>query len=97
MALSAEQAARKVDELYSALVKRRPAIDKQERYFEGEQPLCYASDEWRRFHGERFAGFSDNWCGVVGAAAPELTEVAGVRLGDDAETMSDDERQLWWD
>ena len=99
MALNDEQAAKKVDALYAELTRRRPAIDNHERYFDGQQPLCYASDEWKRFHGQRFAGFSDNWCGVVGAAAPELTEVAGIRLGDDAETLSDVERVLWrdWD
>lgn len=99
MALNAEQAAKRVDSLYAELSSRRAAIDKQERYFSGEQPLCYASDEWKKFHGQRFAGFSDNWCGVVGAAAPELTEVSGIRLGDDVETLSAEERVLWrdWD
>ncbi len=99
MPLTAAQAAMKVDRLYQKLSSRRPKIDKFERYFDGEQPLCYASDEWKKFHGQRFAGFADNWCGVVGSAAPELTEIAGIRLGDDAEAMSDDERVLWrdWD
>ncbi len=97
MALTAEQAARKVDALYDALSSRRRDNNKFESYFDGEQPLCYASDEWKKFHGQRFAGFSDNWCGVVGSAAPELTELAGIRIGDDADAMSDDERVLWRD
>jgi Phage portal protein, SPP1 Gp6-like len=97
--LTAEQALAKVDALYGKLSGRRPEIEKSEHYFDGKQPLCYASDEWKKFHGERFAGFSDNWCGVVGAAAPELTEITGIRLGDDVEALSDDEKQLWrdWD
>lgn len=97
--LTAEQALAKVDVLYAKLASRRPEIEEFEDYFDGKQPLCYASDEWKKFHGERFAGFADNWCGVVGAAAPELTEITGIRLGDDVETLSDDERALWrdWD
>lgn len=99
MPLTPEQAARKVDHLYARLSDRRKTSDKFERYFDGEQPLCYASDEWKKFHGRRFKGFADNWCGVVGSAAPELTEIAGIRLGDDAEQLSGDERALWrdWD
>ena len=99
MALTAQEAAKKVDALYAKLSSRRPAIDKRERYFDGEQPLCYASDEWKKHHGQRFRDFADNWCGVVGAAAPELTEVAGIRLGDDTDAMSADEKVLWrdWD
>ena len=74
MALTAKQAAARVNTLYAELKTRRGPVDKRERYFKGEQPLRYASPEFQRFHGERFAGYSDNWCGVVGSAAPELTE-----------------------
>ena len=99
MPLTPDQAAKKVDALYEKLRKRRRDNDKFERYFDGEQPLCYASDEWKKFHGRRFKGFADNWCGVVGSAAPELTEISGIRLGDDPDNLSDDERELWrdWD
>ena len=94
MALTAEQAVARVEKLYAELQKRRPLVDKRERYFDGKQPLCYASDEFKKFHGQRFAGWSDNWCGVVGSAAPELTEFAAIHLGDDADDLSDDERLL---
>lgn len=94
MPLTAQQAAAKVNALYAELQARRPDIDKRERYMAGEQPLCYASDEFKRFHGQRFAGWSDNWCEVVGSAAPELTEFAAIHLGDDADDLSDDERSL---
>ena len=94
MALTAEQAAARVNALYADLQSRRPAIVKRESYFNGEQPLAYASDEFKRFHGQRFKGWSDNWCGVVGSAAPELTEFAAVHLGDDDMDLSDAERSL---
>jgi len=94
VALTAKQAAARVNALYAELKVRREPVAKRERYFKGEQPLRYASPEFQRFHGERFAGYSDNWCGVVGSAAPELTEFASIHLGDDAEDLSADERVL---
>lgn len=57
----------------------------------------YASESWRREHADRYKNFSDNWCGVVGTAAAERTEVTGVRLGDDVDTIDEQERQLWQD
>ncbi len=99
MRLTIEQAAARVDVLYHKLEDRRRPNREREDYFDGKQPLCYASDEWQKFHGDRFKGFADNWCGVVGSAAPELLEVLGVRLGRDSDVLSDNERQLWrwWD
>lgn len=94
MAITAQQAAQRVEKLYGALQKRKPRIDGREKYFAGEQPLCYASPEFRQFHGDRFKGWADNWCGVVGSAAPELTEFAGIHLGDDVDDLSADERVL---
>ena len=75
----------------------RPSLDKRERYFNGDQPLQFASQEWRNFHNDRFRGFSDNWCGVVGSAAADRTEVFGIRLGDDPAVQSPDEKALWDD
>lgn len=97
MSLTAEQALSLVGSLYAELSSRRPAIEKRERYFDGQQPLAFASQEWQKFHRDRFRNFSDNWCGVVGRAAPERTELFGVRLGDDPDVQSDDEKQLWRD
>lgn len=95
--MDATQALATVNSLYTQLVARRPEIDKYQRYFEGEQPLAYASEAWQREHSQRYKGFSDNWCGVVGSAAAERTEVSGLRIGDDDEPMDDQERALWRD
>lgn len=94
MALTADEAAKKVEALWAELSSRQSEIQRFEDYFDGKQPLCYASDEFKEFHRDRFAGWSDNWCGVVGSAAPELTEFAAIRLGDDSDDMSGDERVL---
>lgn len=93
MALSAEQATARVNALYADLAARRSEVARFERYFNGKQPLAYASDEFKAFHGRRFEGWSDNWCGVVGSAAPELTEFAAINLGD-GEDLSEPERAL---
>ena len=97
MGFTPAEAAYWVNLLHAEMTQRNEAIQKRERYFSGEQPLAYASQEWRNFHNDRFKGFSDNWCGVVGSAAPGRTEVFGIRLGDDAEVQSPDEEALWTD
>lgn len=97
MGLTPKQAAEIVNRLYSRLALRRPGIAKREDYFAGKHPLAFASPEWRKFHEDRFSGFSDNWCGVVARAAAERTEVFGVRLGNDPDVQSPDEAQLWQD
>lgn len=97
MALTAQKATQKVGKLLKELGRRRPDVDKRDRYFEGEQPLAYASDEFKKFHGSRFAGWSDNWCSVVGSAAAELTEFAAIRLGDDVTALDAEERSLLLD
>lgn len=74
-----------------------PSLVKREAYFNGDQPLQFASQEWRNFHNDRFKGFSDNWCGVVGSAAASRREVYGIHLGDDVEVQSPDEKMLWKD
>ena len=95
--MTPEQALAVVETLYGQLVARRSETQRLKDYFSGRHELVYASKEWRKYHQDRFANFSDNWCGVVGRAAPERTEVFGLRLGDDVDTQSDDERQLWRD
>ena len=95
--MDATQALSTMNALYPQLMQRRWETDRFERYFRGEQPLVYASEAWRREHSQRYKGFSDNWCGVVGSAAAERTEVSGIRIGDDNEPMDDSERSLWRD
>jgi hypothetical protein len=49
---SAEQALAWVNKLYDRLVARRPEVEKRWRYVDGQQPLVYATDEWKKFHSE---------------------------------------------
>ena len=99
--LTAAQAVAKVAVLYAGLAARRPEITRMEAYFRGDHPLTYATPEWAKAHQDRYKGFSDNWCRVVGTAPGQRTEVVGFRLPSEAsyEPLSEAERLLWddWD
>lgn len=84
-------------DLYARLAPRRSEITMLNNYYLGKQPLVFATDEWKKFHAKRYVGFSDNWCGVVGSAPGERTELTGFRVGSDLDTLSSDERLLWDD
>lgn len=95
--MNADQALAIAKQLYSKLISRRPEIERFESYDRGEHPLAYATDAWREDHARRYKDFSDNWCGIVGGASAERTEVTGIRLGDDTEAMDPAEKALWRD
>lgn len=94
---TAEEALKWVNQLYRVLQGRRPEVEKQFDYFEGRQPLAYATDQWKSFHQDRYRDFADNWCGVVGRSPVDRLRLDGIRVGDDLDVLSDDERLLWND
>ncbi|MBM7518282.1 phage portal protein [Nocardioides nitrophenolicus] len=94
---SLEEALKLVDQLYARLVDRRPSIEKQYRYLEGQQPLAYATDAWKKFHEDRYKDFSDNWCAAVARTAVARQRIDGLRLGGPTDTLTDDEQELWRD
>jgi hypothetical protein len=82
--LDAAEALRLVQRIYTRLNNRRPDIDKYEQYQRGEQPLSFATAEWKKANAERYAGFSDNWCGPVVAAEAERIRYTGMKLAEPA-------------
>lgn len=92
---TAQQALEWVAKLHKVIGSRSKEIESQFNYFEGKQPLVYATEQWRAFHEKRYEGFSDNWCGVVGRAPVDRLRIDGFRVGDDATTA--EERILWDD
>lgn len=66
--------------IYARLVGRRPDIVRAEEYYEGKQPLNFATKEWKDANAARYAGFSDNWCGTVVNAEAERLKPIGVTL-----------------
>lgn len=74
-----EQARALVDALASELQRRRPAANFLTSYYRGHQPLKFASDEFRRYHGDRYKGFADNWTQVVSDSPIERLTAIGVQ------------------
>jgi hypothetical protein len=72
------EALRLVVRIYTRLNARRPEIEKREKYYGGEQPLSFATQEWRRENAERYSGFSDNWSAPVVSAESERIRYTGM-------------------
>lgn len=76
--MNIERAEKLRDRIYERLSARRPTILDDEKYYRGEQPLSFATEEWRKANAARYAGFSDNWCGTVVNAEAERLDPIGV-------------------
>ena len=87
--MDATEALRLVMRIYARLNGRRPDIDKFERYERGDQPLSFATVEWKKANAERYVGFSDNWCAPVVSAEAERIRYTGMKtLGSDGKPSS---------
>jgi hypothetical protein len=89
-----EQALHLVGLLEQELMRRRPDIARFDRYYRGEHPLVYASDAFRQYHAQRYAGMSDNWTSIVADAPVERLTVNGVLPAGD--TRADVESWRVW-
>lgn len=85
------QALQLVALLENELTRRRSPIDRHNDYYRGKHPLRFASDEFAKFHGERYKDFSDNWVQVVADSPVERLTVTGFIA--DGETSAD--KDLW--
>lgn len=74
-----EQARDLVDALESELLNRRPSIIRHTDYYRGNQRLAFASDQFKKFHGDRYRNFSDNWVQVVSDSPVERLTVNGMQ------------------
>ncbi|WP_017616378.1 phage portal protein [Nocardiopsis salina] len=94
MAVSQADAVALTEALEAELSSRWGRISTHQAYYKGRQPLKFASEEFRKYHGERYAGFSDNWVQVVADSPVERLTVTGVTpSGDD---VADDESWRVW-
>jgi hypothetical protein len=89
--MDADAARKLTQRIYTRLNNRRPDIERAEKYYEGDQPLNFATEEWKKANAARYADFSDNWCGTVVNAEAErlkpigvtnMPKVAGAKLWD---------------
>jgi len=76
------EALRLVNRIYLRLAARRPYNEKAEKYYGGDQPLSFATAEWRKQNGERYADFADNWAGPVVDAEGERIEYRGLKIAE---------------
>jgi hypothetical protein len=94
--LTPDEALKKAAYYYEELQKRRTCVQLEEQYYQGKQPLRFASDKWREFHAARYESFCDNWCAPVANTPNERLRLLGFRLDNDPK-RSPDEEQLWND
>ncbi|MGW9587490.1 phage portal protein [Microbacterium sp. NPDC055455] len=76
--MDADAARKLTQRIYTRLNNRRPDIERAENYYEGDQPLNFATEEWKKANASRYADFSDNWCGTVVNAEAERLKPIGV-------------------
>ncbi|WP_435107801.1 phage portal protein [Nocardiopsis synnemataformans] len=79
----ARQALLTMQRLASELRLRQPRIENRMSHFRGEQPMLFASEQFAEYMGDRFQGFSDNWCPVIVSTPAERMDVLGIRLDGD--------------
>jgi len=70
------------ERIYVRLNARRPEAEKQEMYFNGNQPLNYATKEWQDQNAARYSGFADNWSAPVVNAEAERIDYTGMSFRD---------------
>ncbi|MFF1321447.1 phage portal protein [Streptomyces chartreusis] len=75
-----EQALNLVQLLEAELMQRGRDITRHNAYYRGEHPLKFASDEFAKFHGDRYRDFSDNWVQVVADSPVERLTVTGFQV-----------------
>ncbi len=85
------------DRIYKRLAARRKDVERAESYYLGDQPLSFATEEWRKANAARYSGFSDNWCGTVVNAEAERLDPIGVTGVDGAERLWDELRRNEFD
>ncbi|WP_298742293.1 phage portal protein, partial [uncultured Microbacterium sp.] len=69
-------------------------IEKFEQYFRGEQPLNYATEEWKKSNAAQYAGFSDNWSAPVVNAESERIDYTGMTFLS-GETAANTLHEVW--
>jgi len=72
-----------LERLGKELDGRLARMAKLQQYYDGRQPLAYASERFRKSFGQTYAAFADNFCRLVVQAVEERLAVEGFRFGSD--------------
>lgn len=84
---TADEAIELVRKLSKKLNAQASDASKWQKYYEGDQPLKFASGEWSEHFAKQYEGFADNWCAPVVDATAERQKWVGFRQ---YEAKSDD-------
>jgi hypothetical protein len=80
--------------LESELLRRRPYVQRNTDYYRGNQKLAFASDQFRKYHGDRYRDFADNWVQVVSDSPIERLTVNGIQPAN-AERADVESSRVW--
>jgi hypothetical protein len=86
-----EQALALVQSLENELLQRRPMIVRNSNFYTGKHKLTFASEQFRKFHGDRYRDFADNWVPVVSDSPVERLTTIGVQAYGETEA----DKELW--
>jgi len=81
--------------LLRKLEGRLPDLITWQDYFEGKQPLAFASAKFMAAFGDRFPAFTSNFCSLVVEGTAERLQVQGFRFSDPAGDA--DVWEIWQD
>lgn len=82
------------DVMYDQLRTRQPRIRVIDNYYRGFHPLKYASEEFQKYHADRYRDFADNWVPLVSDAPVERMTWQGITPS--GETSTDKETDRIW-
>ena len=85
MTEEAAAALQMVRQLDQQLTIRQGDVARWQRYYDGLQPLRFATEEYQKFFGKQYEGFRDNWCAPVVDTLAEKLTVAGLKVPDSAD------------
>lgn len=80
MSPEARQALTMMHQLSEQLDIRLADVKKWQDYYDGKQPLKFATEEYRKYFGTQYQGFRDNWCAPVVDTLAEKLTVAGLKV-----------------
>ncbi len=95
MAPETRDALATMQRLAAELMQRQGPIGQRMAYYRGQHPLCYASEEFARYMGDRFQGFNDNWCQPIAQIPAERMDVRGILLDSNAVRPDEDLGRIW--
>lgn len=88
------QARALTDTLVNELSRRTGDVRLHQRYYRGEHPLKYASDQFAEYFSKRYRGFCDNWTQPIADSPVERLTVTGIQAAG-ADGADADLWQVW--